>query len=190
MRKLLFTEAAAIHRAQLERAARGPKLVLIPLRHHAPAPPASPPPRPTKKDAARLPVSPTPHDWRAPFSFALPRDHYVAEANAPRIRALWGAYEAPVAPPQRAPRTPALADAPFRLARRLEALRRVLDNPLAYAEQLARVLACAAKRAVDVVKRFLFAPCRTNDYDCDDPRLGVDVFALAFTHAGAFADTS
>jgi len=131
----------------------------------------------------------------ATFSFALPRDPFaVAAAQAPRIRALCGDDPAPAPEPaKRAPRALDTKDAPQRLARRFEALRRVLDDPLAHALRLARVLARAARRFPDIARRCLNAPARTADYDPADPRLSVDAFAAALDAAetpGAFGDSS
>jgi len=127
------------------------------------------------------------------FSFALPRDPFaVAAAQAPRIRALCGDDPAPAPQPaKRAPPKLNQADAPQRLARRFEALRRVLDDPLGHALRLARMLARAARRFPDVARRCLNAPARTADYDPADPRLSVDAFAAALDAAeGAFKDSS
>ena len=131
-----------------------------------------------------------PETWRARFSFALPRPHYVSNANAPRIRALWGGdTHAHIRGPERAdtPGAPVRHSFAFRLARRFEALRRVLENPHPHAERLAHALAREAPRLDTIVQRAILAPCRTNDYDRDDPLLGVDAMGLAYK---TFSDSS
>ena len=122
-----------------------------------------------------------PETWRVDFSFALPRDpHAVPDARAPRIRALWGAASQPAgsavskAASQKEP-------APLRIALRFEALRRVLENPRPYAERLARLLARAVRRFRQIVRRAVLAPCRSNGYDPDDPRLGIDAINAAYS---------
>lgn len=82
------------------------------------------------------------------------------------------------------------ADAPLRLARRLEALRRVLENPLPHAARLARILDRAVKRCSDVVRRFVFAPQRGNGHDSADDRLGIDAISLCITSTEVLPDSS
>jgi hypothetical protein len=132
-----------------------------------------------------------PHTWPARFAFALPRDPLaVPDARAPRIRALWGPTPPPPPPPTRSPRATNETDAPFRLARRFEALRRVLENPRPHAERLARVLTRAVHRFPEIVQRCVLAPARTGDYDREDPQLGVDATTHAWPAPEAFKDTS
>lgn len=187
VRKLLLTEAAAIQRARSAALARAPRLITIPLHtpHHAPALHARAHSIAAKPDLNR------PESWRASFAFATPRDpHLVSEANAPRIRALWGPTPPPAPPPARALRSLDPADTPFRLARRFEALRRVLENPAPYARRLAALLARGVKRFAQLVRRYAFAPARTNYYDPDDPKLGVDAIAAGLDAPNAFPDSS
>jgi hypothetical protein len=139
---------------------------------------SSAPPRPI--DLAR------PETWRAYFSFALPRRRYLPDSRAPRIRDLWGPDAPPPPEPERAPRIFRPEDSPFRLARRFEALRRVLENPAPHAERLARALAREAQRQSQLVQRYLFAPACTNHYDPADHRLGLDATGLAFDAPQAF----
>jgi hypothetical protein len=80
--------------------------------------------------------------------------------------------------------------APFRLARRLEAIRRVLENPAPYAERLARTLVRETRRTANIALRYAFAPCRTNDYNRADPRLSLDAGGAAFIRHDAFSDSS
>jgi hypothetical protein len=123
-----------------------------------------------------------PESWRAKFAFAMPRDpRFVPDARAPRIRALWGPDPAPEPePPPRAPRILRAEDAPFRLARRFEALRRVLENPAPYARKLAQLLARAVERRRCAAQRYVIAPARTDDYDPRDHRLRLDAMGAAF----------
>jgi hypothetical protein len=91
------------------------------------------------------------------------------------------------------PRTPRVLDealAPLRLARRFEALRRVLEDPRPHAERLARLLARAVRRFPEVVRRCVLAPAKTGDYDPADSRLAVEAVARAFNAPGAFEDSS
>lgn len=198
VRKLLLAEAAAFHRlecAAAVRAAAGPRLIQIPLRGvalHADAQPAnavSPPRAPAVGDVAgrSSPDLSHPESWSARFSFALPRDPLaVTDARAPRIRALWGPASQPT-PIQAAPRAHASG---LGLARRFEALRRVLENPLPHARRLARLLLRLTRRFPEAIRRYAVAPARVNDFDPDDPRLGVEACAAGFGGAGALADTS
>jgi hypothetical protein len=195
VRKLLLAEAAELHRAARECAKRGVRTEIVSL--SSPSWSARPLPRtflqPLKECAAGAarsnPDMSRPETWAARFSFALPRDpHLVSNAHAPRIRALWGAT--PPDPPPRPPRLITEEDAPFRLARRFEALRRVIENPQPHAERLARLIARAVRRFPGIARRYLFAPARTNDYDSADARLGIDVMGQAFDAPDAFSDSS
>ena len=130
-----------------------------------------------------------PETWPARFSFALPRDpRAVPDARAPRIRALWG--PPPPAPAPRAPRAADPEHSAFRLARRFEALRRVLDDPRPHAQRLACALRRARRRFPEIVRRYALAPARTNDYDPRDERLGIDACALALAAPDSFLDSS
>jgi hypothetical protein len=195
VRKLLLSEAAALHRA--ERARPAPRVERVPLRGLAqtwrggrlcPAPAVA-----EKRDLSAEALAEgsnvdrsRPETWRAQFSLAIPRDpKRVADAHAPRIRALWG--EATPAPePARTPRAFNEADSPFRLARRFEALCRVLENQRAYAERLARALTRETARRSGIARAYLFAPCRANGHDPADPRLAVDAISQAFEAEQAF----
>ena len=139
---------------------------------------------------ARVATPPNPHAAfrSARFSFALPRDpHAVPEANAPRIRALWGGAH-PSAPP-RAPHAPSQTPAALRLARRFEARPRVLEDPIPHAQRLARVLARALRRFPDIARRCALAPSRTASYDRADHRLSIDAMAAALGAADAYEET-
>jgi hypothetical protein len=201
VRKLLLVEACEIHGAERALAAGAIRIERIPLRGMAQSWTAGLQTRMcsdiTKRcaseDARSKRDLACPETWRARFSFALPRDpHVVPDSRAPRIRALWGPTSPP--PPEPPPRTPRISrseDAPFRLARRFEALRRVLENPRAYAERLAHVLAREVRRFGQIARRCAIAPCRSNDYDPDDPRLGIDAMGAGFVRSEtAFSDSS
>jgi hypothetical protein len=187
-RKLLLAEAGRLLRDERARAAHGPRLVRIPLRgiaRHA-----------TSRNAQTV-FSPVygggkgapPETWNARFSFAPPRDPLaVPEARAPRMRALWGSSAPAAPPPPRTPRTLDEAEAPFRLARRFEAVRRVLADPLPYAQRLVRLLVRLLPRYPEAVRNFAFSPARASGYDPADPRLSIDATGLALNFV--FADTS
>jgi hypothetical protein len=219
VRKLLLAEAAELRRAELARIARAPRIERVPLRGMAvhwqrgsARPPAAQstharvvgddaPPEATCSKLNRA----CPETWRASFSFALPRNpHLVRNSRAPRVLDPWGEY-----PPPKKSDTHASAasselstssntrvchsfseDSPFRLARRFEALRRVLDDPLPHAQRLARMLAREVRRFRQVVQRYVMAPCRSNDYDRQDPRLGIDAMGAAFDAPQAFPPDS
>jgi hypothetical protein len=191
VRKLLLAEAAALRRS--------PGWSASPLARIGVAA--------TEKGAAgaaRSNLDPTrPESWPARFSFALPRDPLtVPDARAPRIRALWGETPKKMsdthAPTRAAAQTPTpptrvchlFSDSAFRLARRFEALRRVLDDPIPHAQRLARVLARAVRRFPEIVRRFVSAPARTNDFDREDHRLSIEAMTAAFRAPEAFPDSS
>jgi len=213
VRRLLIAEAADIRRAEIERAKRGVRVQVIQLRtlglaNVFPRTPAlqarhlasvkvksahdlsAETQRAQAEDARSKPDTSRPETWRASFSFALPRDpHVVSNARAPRIRALWGPPPPPE-PPPRAPRLLKPEDAPFRLARRFEALRRVLQDPRPYAERLARILPREVRRFRHVVPLYVSAPSRTNFRDPRDYRLGIDAMGAAYVREEAFKDSS
>ena len=128
-----------------------------------------------------------PESWTVRFSFSPPRDpRAVPERFAPRIRDVWGPTPPPPPPP---PVRAATEHTPLHLARRFEALRRVLENPLPHAQKLARLIARIAPRFPQFVQRYVFAPARSNGYDPRDWLLGVDAMGAAFCAAAA-CDTS
>jgi hypothetical protein len=127
-----------------------------------------------------------PATWRASFSFALPRNpRLVPNARAPRILDLSRNYPPP--PPPRASREIRPEHAPFRLARRFEALRRVLENPLPHVQRLVHVLAREVRRYSAIVRRAVLAGPRTDDYDRADPRLSIDALGAAWDAPEVFA---
>jgi hypothetical protein len=215
VRKLLLAEAAELHRAECARIARAPRIERVPLRgmaHHVQRGSARPPAAhcapalEARPEAARSILDKAqPNTWRASFSFALPRNpHVVPNARAPRILNLWGEYpqlkksdtHAPNAAPELTTSLEVRVchsyseDAPYRLARRFEALRRVLENPRPHAERLARVLAREARRVPQLVTRYVWASARTNDFDPADPRLSLEALGAAWHAPDAFKDTS
>jgi hypothetical protein len=82
------------------------------------------------------------------------------------------------------------ASTAFRLARRLEALRRVLADPLPYAERLARLLVRLRRSFPEVTMRFAMAPARAVTADAEDPRLVLQATGLALETTWASSDTS
>lgn len=169
VRKLLLVEAtrfAADARIRVDVGAQ---------RGAAPARQTSPHRRAQALDLAQ------PDTWPAQFSLAIPSDpRSVADHRAPRIRALWedtrprsasehGFPDTRIRHPQSA----------FRLARRLEALRRVLDNPIPAARRLAHVLMRAIRRFPEIVRRYALAPATTGGYDPEDPRLAIECISRA-----------
>jgi hypothetical protein len=131
------------------------KLILIEAATFSGVAPLStrkPPPR-RAHSAPRAPECGAPGHWRAPFHMPIPPEVHrcVPEDRAPRIRLLgpptlvreiWraqGPSAPPASPRQRSTFDPEISS--WRLARRVEALRRALDNPKPHARRLARRLA-------------------------------------------------
>jgi hypothetical protein len=146
---------------------------------------------PSHRQAPALDLS-QPETWPVRFALALPGDpRVVADDRAPRVRALWGdtllgdtharysfadgdeSVGMRVCHPAEHTKTA------FRLARRVEALRRVLDDPLPYARRLARLLVSALRGFPEIVRRYAMAPARTGDYDAEDPRLLLECISNA-----------
>lgn len=166
VRKLIFIEAAKQHRA-----AGAAVLPDRPLRVEV----ATSPPR--SRSAARSKAfDPTqPQTWSVRFNLAPPR---VREASrAPRR--LWGAT---LAPRQRTPE-------PLRLALRLEALRRALADPAPHARRLARILLRRCRRYRNAAERYAVAAVRPSGVDPGDPRLVVEVIALALCVSPQFLNS-
>lgn len=203
VRKLLLAEAAALHRAERARAAKRPRVVTIELgslglaQHwtKGSALPAQCTPSRAGADArprsARASLDRSrPETWPARFSFALPRNpRLVPNARAPRIRAPWDEETPPSPAPERTPRGQTQST-PFRLACRLEALRRVLENPRPHAERLARMLVREVRRYTEVVQRYALAPLRSTDYDTEDERLGIDIYGPCIDAGEVFKNSS
>jgi hypothetical protein len=181
-RKMLFTEVAALAAAP---GPRGPRIVEIPVR------PGLVMINPARKRAS---VTPRPIDlarpetWSAPFALALPRDtRRVSDRHAPRIRALWGATP-PSQPEARAPRN--TSPTPLRIARRFEALRRVLNDPAPHVRRLAAAQRRALVRSPEIVSRYALVAPRRYGYDPQDQRLPVDITCAALNARTALCDSS
>jgi hypothetical protein len=184
VRKLLLAEAAALPRPK----ENGPRLVEIPLRsvgvyalvnQTAASASLAPPARRKASDLAR------PETWRASFAFSLPRDARVPERQAPRIRALWGPTPPP-SPPAPAARQRHRQKSAFLLARRLEALRRVLNEPARYVRWLANRLRDLQKRNRDLAHQAFVATSRGQFCDRSDPRLRLNAIGKALIARFAF----
>ena len=176
VRKLLFVEAARLPRPDV----RPIPIVRRPAAFRAAA------------TSARQ-LDPTrPETWPVQYSLSPPRDpHIVPDHRAPRIRTvdsviiLTPSRRKPPPPPPRAPVSPA-----FNLARRFEALRRVLKNPTPTARRLARLLVRLRRGFPEVFHHYAAAPSRTGHYDPEDPRLGVECIACAFDALRALENSS
>jgi hypothetical protein len=131
-----------------------------------------------------------PQTWPARFALAPPCDpHAVPNARAPRVRALWGETAAP--PPIPAPTPKHFSDPALRFAFRLEALKRVLADPIPHARRLARILRRLVRRYPHAAERYAITPARPYAADPGDPRLIVDAISAAMRGAPLItADTS
>jgi hypothetical protein len=204
VRRLLIAEAAELHRAERSREAHSVRIEHIPLRGMAQhwqgrirttwtaglqtRTGAAVAEKCASEDARSKIYSGRPETWSAHFSFALPRNpRLVPNARAPRILDPFGDYPQPPPP---APCVIRPEQLPFRLARRFEALRRVLENPRPYAERLARVLAREVRSYSAIVRRAVLAGPRTDDFDPNDSRLSLEALGAAFNAPDAFKDTS
>jgi hypothetical protein len=184
-RKLLLADAIAL----LPPPQRGPRLVVTALRASGLYTVKQTRRRPNAASRRRA-IDPTkPETWSARFALALPRDHRaVQERRAPRIRALWGETRTPPAPPEPAPRR--RQTEAFRIARRAEALRRMLNDPAPHARRLARARALGAARSREVITRYALRAPRRFVGDERDPRLTTDIFSVAVHAQAVLADTS
>ena len=183
VRKLLFAEIAALAPAS----EHGPRVIHIPLR---PGLVIVNPPRRRQPRASRPLDLAHPETWPATFALALPRDpHLVSDRHAPRIRALWGANPRPAEPlPQAARRDH--GPTPYRIARRFEALRRVLNDPSPHVRRLVSAQRRALRRSPNVVSRYALIGPRTSGYDPEDLRLPLDIMSAALTTRRKLCDTS
>jgi hypothetical protein len=178
VRKLLLVEAAQLLGPRTSSSARAPQGALVP------------------KPCAQTPAidRAAPHTWSATFALAPPADpHLVPEHQAPRIRSL--APDPPfVAVSTAHERRPAMHhpfDAAYRLARRVEALRRVLADPSPHARRLARLLQGLRRRFPGVVMRYAMSSAHAVGWDPDDPKLAISATSAAITAEPAFwRDTS
>jgi hypothetical protein len=182
-RKLLLCDAAAL-RERERRSDRGPRLEIVHLRAPQPAPDAPAQAARREPPTRRALDLSAPHTWRARIAFGFPRDPLACpESRAPRIRALWGPTPPPPPPPRRAAeRTPPA----LRLAFRLEAVRRVLEDPAPYALRLARLLKRLQRRFPELPGRYAIAAARPYFQDLADPRLVILVLAASMCAAHVF----
>lgn len=185
-RKLLLAEAAALAPPS---APSGPRLVEITLS-------ASglytldqarlrtrTPPRIRTADLAN------PETWPARFALAIPRDRrLVQDRRAPRIRALWGETPTPPADTSSAPRH--RTSEAFRIARRAEALRRMLNDPAPHVRRLALSRRVGVARSRGTITRYALSAPRRFIGDRYDPRLTIDIFSAAVTANALLTDTS
>jgi hypothetical protein len=183
-RKLLLAEAAELAIPPMQ---RGPRPIEITLSASGlyTLPPARRRTRTPSRAHACDPANP--ETWSACFALAIPRDsRAVEDRRAPRIRALWGATPAPPPAPERAPR-PRNSDA-FLIARRAEALRRMLNDPTPHVQRLARNRRIARSR--DVIRRYALRAPRRFIGDRHDPLLTVHIFSAAVRAHAILTDTS
>jgi hypothetical protein len=132
-----------------------------------------------------------PETWSARFALATPRDpRAIPESHAPRIRSLWNEAPPPAASPQTEPRARHVTEPALRFAFRLEALKRVLADPIPYARRLACIFTRLLRRYPEAAHRYAIAPARPHAFDEGDPRLIVDVLSLAMAAAHLFPNTS
>jgi len=185
-RKLLFAEASGLQPCSSFRtrasAIRNPGANAAPLRSATPRD-DTPCQRATEIDPTQ------PHTWPARFKLAPPRDTLaVPESRAPRIRALWGSHAPPPTPPARAAAQPTPMAVQF--AFRVEALRRVLENPAPHVRRLARVLHRLTRRFPEAPVRYAVITARPYAPDAGDPRLIIECIALAIAAAQIFLNSS
>ncbi len=172
VRKLIFAEAAGLERERAPQSAP----------HRAAAAKA-------RAKSARPFDLDQPSTWPARFALAPPRDPLaVPESRAPRIRALWGPTPPLSSQPTHAPKHS--APTTLRLAFRLEALRRVFDDPAPYARRLARIFRRLSRRHPEAAQRYAIAAARPHAVDLGDPRLIVEIIAVAIAVAPLLANTS
>ncbi|HYD89121.1 MAG TPA: hypothetical protein VEA80_16710 [Vitreimonas sp.] len=166
VRKLLFAEAARVPREPEPSRSAGLQA----------GPSTSPAAQASVQPRSRRTIDPTaPKTWPVRFSYAPPRDPAGArEARSPRLQA----------------RAPNKEERPLRLARRFEALRRVLQNPQPYALRLAHRLRRLARRLPETLMRYALAPARTNWVDPADPLAGLHCSGAALAGGAAHSDTS
>lgn len=178
LRKLIFIEAANLHRAESAGAQRDrPSRVKVTT---PPSPDGSPRLLPRMRRGARRSnlqaFDPTqPQTWRVRFKLTPPRDPHAREES--------GAPSRPQ-PAQRR-RTPE----PLRLALRFEALRRAIADPAPHARRLARILPRLCRRNHNAAERYAVAPAHFSRCDPGDPRLIVEVIALALWVAPYFVNS-
>lgn len=184
-RKLLLAEAALLATTP---APRGPHLTEIQLsatglytlpQRRLPRATSSPP---------AIDIT-NPETWPARFALAIPRDaRAVSHRHAPRIRALWG--DLPAEPPSRERKYAQRNSDAFLVARRAEALRRVLHNPAPHVKRLARARRIGVARSRDAITRYAFRAPRRFVGDRYDPRLTVEIFSVGVRAHALLNNTS
>lgn len=178
VRRLLFAEAA--------RLAYAPHSLIEAASRKSASASRAPPPNNAHRKAPSAPDTQNPETWSVRFALAPPRDpRAVPEARAPRIRALWGPSPAPT-PSRGAPAPSGERNAPLHLARRFEALRRVLLDPAPHARRLAALMRRLVRRYPEAPLRFVLSGARSNHFDREDPRLGVDCSGASLDGLPAF----
>ncbi len=192
VRKLLLAEAAALDPPEAE---RGPRLISIPMRTSGGVTQLNHTPRHPLRHSLHPIDLERPETWSAQFSLSLPRDPGTpSDHHAPRIRALWGDAAPPPptpAPPPAPSSTPhTRRSASFLLARRFEAIRRVLNDPIPHARRLAIAQRRATAHSPSVVMRYAVSGPRRPSYDPYDPRLGIEIISLALIAHEALSNTS
>lgn len=187
-RKLLLAEAAALAALPTQ---RGPRLTEIALAASG----LYTLPRTRRRTRARSPARAIdPHDpetWSARFALAIPRDqHAVQDRHAPRIRALWGDTRSPPPAPEPELRAREHTSDAFRVARRAEALRRLLHDPAPYVIRLARARRIGVARSNETITEYALKTPRCFIGDRHDPRLTMDILAVAMDANAILTDTS
>jgi hypothetical protein len=180
VRKLLFAEAG---RLAPPARPRGPQMISIalPAATHIAAGKSAPH---SRRKTARADLQ-DPETWSVRFALAPPHDpRAIPDSRAPRIRALWGPSPPPPPPPPARPHVE--RHTPLNLARRFEALRRVLLDPAPYARRLADLMRRLVRRFPEAALRFASRSARVSHYDRKDSRLGVDCCVAAFDVLAAF----
>jgi hypothetical protein len=184
-RKLLLAEAAALAPPPQ----RGPRLIETPLsasglytlpqtRRHARA----------ASNTRAIDLT-NPETWSARFALAIPRDQRaVQDRHAPHIRALWRDAPRPLPAPERAP--PQRNSDAFLIARRAEALRRMLHDPTPYVARLSRARRIGVARSRQVITRYALKAPRRFVGDRYDPLLTVHIFSAAVRAQAILNDTS
>jgi hypothetical protein len=186
VRKMLFADAAALPPPE---APRGPQLIRVPLRPGLVI--VNPPQRRRARRTPRQIDLTRPETWSAPFALAMPRDpRLVPDHRAPRIRALWDETPRRPAPEPKRRAPPQRHAAPFRIARRFEALRRVLEDPTPHVRRLAAAHRRALRRSPEIVADYALRATRRSGYDPADVRLPVDIASAALIARARLCDTS
>lgn len=184
-RKLLLAEAAALAPPHQ----RGPRLIETTLAASGLYTPQNIRQRSPTRSRVRAYDPSNPETWPARFALAIPRDQRVIEdRRAPRMRALWGAPPPPPPVPEPAPRR-RNSDA-FLIARRAEALRRLLNDPTPHVTRLARSRRVGVARSRDVIRRYALCAPRRFIGDRHDPLLTVHIFSAAVRAHAILTDTS